>query len=544
MAKERGPVLDKAGVQKLIRSAIDVGQLDSLYRKQRYSFGEPWESAITDSQRGGVWPIYPSIRVQGLEIGRNRDILVAQSRVLSRMMATTPMPSFPKIQSEIVRDVLRGFWKARAESDYGDATNWKAHIDSWFQDADALGYGAMAIGLEDFDDELQRVTLRHIPACNVIWDPLQRNPLHASWVAWWYFLDPAQAEARYGWGEVKGAVENYTFEDDDARPDQIEAVRVIEFVCRPVMSGRRVVRKGQKAVILKDVDSTPITLKDNEFDCVPIEFMVNLLMPGMQYPIGRVDLQLATNEMQAEVDRYIRDHMRIPTLDLVDTTKAETSELKKFYRQNQHIEAVRTKADLGAQPVTRIPVPPMDASVMILGERLERRKNEERGLTELDMGNQASSDRTKYENQEMQQGSIQNNAWTRYQASLALARLVRKVFKVAHEFDTAPVTVDIGGHNVLINDPGNPDSYIQSFLDIEPIDEVLIDEDSLTVSDDRTRKAMRVAALKVLEPLVGQVYDPVKYAEELLKATIDQPFEDWKYEPPVQETAPPATEQV
>ena len=33
---------------------------------------------------------------------------------------------------------------------YG-TTRWKAHIDSWFQDADSLGYGAIAVGLEDFD---------------------------------------------------------------------------------------------------------------------------------------------------------------------------------------------------------------------------------------------------------------------------------------------------------------------------------------------------------------------------------------------------------
>jgi hypothetical protein len=386
---------------------------------------------------------------------------------------------------------------------------------------------------------LQRVSIEHVPATNIIWDRLERNPARSPFMAFVKYLGREEAEQRFG----KKVADRYVhglFENASgsyaSTTNPIEAMRVIEYY--DTGFGKRGV--PTRAIIADDLGGEVIELAENEFETVPFAPYVHFVTPGMRRPVGRVLLQMATQEAINEFERHMRSAMKQIPYDLVDVDQIDPDDLQRITDGDFDGPPIKWNASKGMEPVHRIPGMDVSQSTLAWGARLEDQFTTDSGTSEFERGQFSPTSRTLGENQLVDERSKVQGVWSTLQMTLFQRRKIAKVLDVAARFDRDPLTVSIFGHPVPLNDPRFPQSSIAAFL--EQKSRVVVDTDSLAFSDLGMKRQQKLNELNTLAPLVqmGQI-SPQWYTQECLQAIGYDPAEAMRDAPAAQQQPRPPT---
>lgn len=500
---------NKSSITKRVSAGVDNDYLTSLYKQACYAFGESWNKGQTGSTSSdGDWAEFPDIVVKSLEIGSSRRILGAQFIGLSRILYTNPKPFFPQVD-KATQLVRQQFLKARWRGDgYADG-QWDSHIERAYMDGDGLGVGHVQIGLvSNPKTGFQRVTLKHIPAWQCVFDRHARHPAQARWVCFQHYLDPEDAVEMFGDVAEQHIVNLW----DSSTSTSFQVVRIYEYYDLGIGGA-----EPTMAVFLGSFKNEPFSVTENPFGCLPWASYVHFVAPGMRRPVGRIALQMSTQEGLNELERYIRSTIkRGAAVDIVDADALDESDLRQFNAGNPNIRIKRVSRT-DTKVWERIPAHEIPQTILIAKDLYERQLTSESGVTDFDRGTGFSTQRTATETNLVDTRSQIQGSWSKRQAVLFYQRLFETVTKIAAQYDRDPVELDVFGTNVLVNNPEVPESSIAEFLR-EP-SFIEIDQDSLDYRDVKAERAERLALLNQIADAVQMgLVNPVWYATEKLKA--------------------------
>lgn len=512
------PITPVETIKETLLAGYDAEHMERLYRQQCYAFGEPWRTGDVGS-RGGLLVDFPDITADFLKIGQSRRILNAQFVGLSRVMYSTPAPEFPHLD-KYSAETLKQFLLARSGEPGASDGEACTEDESVFLDGDGLGFGCAQIVLSTNPETgFQRVGVRHIPATQVILDRHERNPSKARWVAFVHHLAPDVAEDLYG----EKVFEKFrTKSVDGVDTDGLTTMRVVEYYDLGLGGG-----EPARTVLAGDLNGEVLEHEANECGCLPFAHYIHFVPPGGKKPIGRIALQMATQEAINEVEAYMRRQMRKPGVDLVDVNQVDPADAKRLMAGNYDKPLRYTPQANSGAPITRTPGAEVPVSTLNWHGMLDRQFASDSGTSEFERGNLSSEQRTLGENQLLDQRSQVQGMWSRMQASRYHRRKFRVMLEMAKRFDRDPVELDIFGVNVPVNDPAVPESHISEFC--RERSAIVVNEDSLEYSDLKAQRAQKIAELNAMQPLVAQgLVDAVWWAEEMVKGLGYEPKEAMK----------------
>lgn len=491
--------------------AYDPTYFESIWKQVNYAFGEPWNKAAASAACGsdGDFPVRPDIVVQFLEIGQSRRILNTQFIALSRVMSSVAKPTFPDIDKQ-KGEVLAGFYTGRHEGDGAGEGEWQHELNSAYMDGDGLGLGIVQVGLEKNPESgYKRVTLRHSPLLNTLGDPHYRNPGRWRWIAFVHYLDVEDAVARFG-AECRKYARPWT---DSQSSIPMEYVRIIEYYDM----GFGPNGKPTRAIVPQNLANPPLKREVNEFGCLPFAYYMHFLAPGMRRPVGRIALQMATQEAINALEKSAIETCQDGAFDLVDMDQLNANDVKLRNKGDRNLKIrIERPSATGAPPYIRVPAKEVAQTWQVLRDLLDRQFNTDSGTTDLDRGSLSSTARTLGENELLDARSQNQSSWSELQALQLLRRTVEKVLRIARIGDRDPVMVPVFGHPVLLNDPEVPQSWIDAFIPGNL--RVALGEESLRKADLDAERAMRLKGLQLVAPYVGTTLSPLWHSEEMLKA--------------------------
>lgn len=500
--------------------AYDPLYRNSLYHQMRYAFGESWrkDQGVAGAMDMLDFPDFPDIRVRYQEIGRSRRILNSQFIGLSRVMYSDPQPEFPQVD-KFTAEVRKQFFLNRYRGEgagemfgasQGGGGEWADEMAAAFMDGDGLGLGFVQICLRTNPKSgEQQVHLRHSPLIYTLWDRFERSPGRARWVAFVRYLPLEDASLVFGREEAQAAVRVVY---DGTRTYGVEMVRYFEYYDTGYENGT-----PTRAIILGDLRNPPVVREENVFRTLPIAYYTHLFVPGMRVPVGRIAMQMNTQETINEIERNLRKAMRAPQFSIADVSQLDEEDLKAVNAGDPNkIVRWKAKPNHNQEPFIRTPGADVSQTVLKLFEIMDRQFTADSGVTDFDRGTQPHSNRTLGEDMLIDQRGQTQSSWSELQAMRFHVRTVRKVLEIAALFDNDPVTLDIFGRNYTVNDPSRPASSITKWLE-EP-SSVVINTDSLRYQDVQQVRAQRLQQLLQVAPFVGRALDPQWFAEELAKA--------------------------
>lgn len=495
-------------IHSRIAEGLDVDDLKRLYRFASYAFGDKLDTAIAGGSADGEWPDFPDQVVRIVEIGQTKRILTNQLIGLSRVMYAPPRPRFPQLDPPTA-EVRTAFFMTRMTGDGYPDGEWQSELERAVLEGDSLGYAAVQIGLvTNPRTGMQRVTARHIPVWQWIYDRHARDPLKSRWVTIQHYLDPEDAKVLYGEKAVEGMVTQLY---DNASATSFSVVKVYEYY--DIGIGRA---EPTYAVMIGSVTAKPIKIAKNPFGCIPLAIYVQNMVSGRYKPLGRIEQQIPIQEALNDIERSKRMSLKRFSVDVVDQDALDPDDLKRHMAGNPNVLVKRIKKSEGTV-WERFPAPEYPRSLSEMGADYERELNSASGVTDADRGNLNQTQRTATENQLIDMRSQVQGSWTKRAVVMFYRRLIEKVLKVAELYDRDPIVIDFQGRRVLLNDPGQPASFISNFL--KEYSRPEIDEDSLTYRDVKAEGAEKIAKLNQLMPLVqAGIIDPLWLATEMLKA--------------------------
>lgn len=504
---------------------LDLQYCDACYRRLQYTFGRTWESTSGMAGQGSAFPDYPDIVTDMLEIGTSRRILNTQLRAAGKAMYSDVAPSCPQVPKHI-GEIRKQYWLARAGGEgYGDS-EWADEFWSCFMEGDGLGMGALEIGLETNPQTgYQRTTLRHSPTILTIYDRSQTKLSRVRGICFVKYISPDIAvDMAKKWGVSKAQVKNYekTLPDIN-QTNPLRFVRMFEYYDL----GFGLNGTPTHAIIPGDYNQEPWLLEENAFECLPWAWYTHAYVPGKRHPMGRIEQQMATQEQINDLERRIKEEVRKGSgLDLVDISNIHPQDVAKL-RKGEQLPTIRLKGPLadGIQPpIIRIQGQELQASILQYFQILERQYNADGETTDWDSGNFDNTRRTAHEAELLDQRTSGGGNHSQKEAAKMYRRAVEKVFWIGAKFDRDPVDIDVFGFNITINDPQDPRSSLENFL--QEKSKVLVDADDLTYQDSRVKMAQRTQTLMSYTPLVQAGQMPMQWwAQELVKAGGDDPSE-------------------
>lgn len=507
-------------IERRLREGLDHQHLTSLYRRQCYAFGMPWEGGYAAGTiADGSWPIFPDIQDSWLKIGESRRLLNTAYQVAARMLSGTPRWEFPQVGSPLEREV-RSQWFAQRYQERAQY-DWRTAITTTVAAGDSLGYSCIEVGLTE-EGDYQKVALRHVPPGQVMYDRHALSPKDARWGATMDLMAVEDAEAEYGVRRVEGKARSWKLSSSS---DEVQVVPVIRYWS-----------KTTRAVILGDIGEPVLFRKENTFGRLPLVFYVHFVAPGMRYPVGRIQFQLSTAQMISESEIQLRDKTREPNYVMIDASAWEDEDMQDLRDKMPNTVFLRSTQPL-PQPLIKVERSDVTNADMALREMLERQFAVDSGLTDLDRGVLQASERTKAENEMAQAGAQQNQSASRLQLMVFLSELGDLVTHIARDWDRSPTWVDVFGSNLLLNDPSEPLMSLANWF-AEP-SQVRIAEESLTSGDDTSRRLRRIAEMDAMVPYVQLGLNPTKLVEERVKAAQLDDVDEWVGQMPAAE-APPA----
>ncbi len=491
----------------------DPNYYDSIYRQMCYSFGEPAKrSGGGGLSSGGNFPDYPDIFPRLLEVGRSRGILNTQLISLAKTMTANPQPEFPQVDKWI-GEVRKQFYLARfGAGAYGHGdSDWSEDLASTFMDADGFGEGHVFHGLETNPQSgFQRVTIRHISTLHTIRDRHARKLSHARNIAFIKYLSPEAAVSLFG-----SNIKNKLTALHDPSGAKLTVLRIVEYYDRGSSK-----HEPTRAILLRNLCGDELLREPNKFGILPWSYMTMFPIPGMRYHLGRVPLQMATQEAINDIERMFRKIMKRAGVDIFDADQINAEDLKKLQRGLEVAYLRYNPKPNSGVPYHRVPAQEIAASMIQQWQMLKRQQSDDSGINEMDRGSLSEQSRTLGENQLLDARSQRRTAWSALRAHKLHRRTAQVSLEIAKKFDKDPLTIDYFGLNVSLNDPKRPDSYLENFL-AEP-STVIMGDETIRQSDARLEGEIRMRQLKHLEPYVGKLFDPVWYAEELARAIGEQ----------------------
>lgn len=504
MTKPREKVSE---VQERVKQGFEREYYDMVYRDQYFAFtGIRLRGPTTKVERGG-FPVYPSTRPLQREPGKTNRVLVTALIAMSRAMSRDIDPSFPQLD-ETTREVRRQWWLTRHSQ-----FDWRSQIAAAFLDGDAFGVGCVLVGkTTDPDSGKDVVDLQHIPILQVLWDRHARTPTKSRWVCLIHYMDPYDAAVYF----------NKPFKEIDARAFDLSngaqdvkgyrVVRVFEYLSMGIGGSR-----GTRMLFLHDIDNH-VKTEDMDYPKLPVAWFVGLTPPGHSRPVGRVQMQMATqmqlNKYEAFLGRMLDYGWAI---DILDASRIDGNDLAAHARGDK-LPYLRGQFSKDGSPLwQRMPAKEMPRVFYDGLNYYERRYDEESGLSDMDRGGLSATARSATEIATLDARLSLNQAYSTRQTAQAFSSIVEVTVMVGKEVDEAPCEVDIYGTNVTLNDDEDPRMRSKFFL--EEKSSVLIGTETLTADDDKLKRQADKADMMEWQKLglVGDTIDKDWYTERLLR---------------------------
>jgi hypothetical protein len=497
-------------IKTRLLQAFDPNYRESAYQQMRYMFGLKWSEGRTGSYVDGDFPNYPDIYVRYQEVGRSRKILSNQFIGLSRVMYADPEPESPGVDKYTAEVRKQAYLSRYRKGEWGDETA------PAYMEGDGLGLGFVQFCLKtNTQTGMQRVHMRHSPLVYTLWDRFERSPGRARWVCFVRHLPVDDAAMIFGRDVAEANKVNMVDSNDSWA---VEVVRYFEYYDTGAQGG-----KPTRALILGSMSAEPVRIEENVFGCLPFAYYSHFWAPGMRYPIGKVALQMSSQEAINELERAFRKAVRQGPVTVADERQIDLDDLRMYNAGDvNRILKWLVKAGVTLPPIQRIPGAEVSQSVIKLYEIMDRQNTTDSGVTDFDRGENPQSSRTLGENELVDQRGQTQASWSELQAMRFHVRCVEKAFLLMKNFDRDPVTLDIFGKRYLCNDPTRPDSSLASWLEEES--DVIINTDALRYQDVQATKQARLNQLVSVAQFVGPqgALDIRWFAEELARALGEQ----------------------
>lgn len=483
-----------------LRQSHDPSYYAHVYGLMGHALGQKYSM-----HRPGSWanvgeiPDYPDILPQFYELGTSNRLMTNAALMMFKTCYMDPQPDFPDLDgmSEAIRQaILVGLWRKK---------EWANEAHKTFLDGDNLGIGWTQVGALGGE-----VDIVHHPVYNVIWDRHMWGAGKCRYIAFVHHMPVEKAMGMFGSSIKKHASEFAPWNTDFTTP--LKRVKIIEYFDYDLEGS-----EPTHAYFLNNIGGETLDIGPNEYECIPAAFYQHIHFWAMRRPIGSLDLQLAGEEMRSALFKYIKLMLeRGSGFDVVDTSRLEPDALEDWKSGKLlPLIPITGAGDKNiAQLHQRVPAQDIPAGVYNFLQILDRESASQSGNSEADRANPTSGQRTLGEINTIQQGSDIQTQWRRRQWARYLERLFEKVVKVAGKFHVQPLLVDVEKRNVLLNDPENPSSAIEVWLQ-EP-SRINVNEDTL-VHEDASIKAQRQITLWM--PFLQDPYmRPLEVRKKVLEA--------------------------
>lgn len=507
-------------IKERVLSGYDRAYYDGLYSQMAYAFGEKWNANspyVSGAGYSDDIPVYPAITAHLLEVGQSKRILETSYTILARVLSRAPSPDSPHVD-EWTEEVRRQYWLANANGQRGLPTKWLKQLQYAFVEGDSLGVGCVKHGLRSHPHSgLQLAELQHVPVHQAIWDPFEFDPRNSKWVAVVSYLPLDVAKSRFG----SAADRHVSSWKPNPNAVDTKFVRIIEYWDVGYAG-----KEPAYVLFLGDMDEGKV--EPNERGFLGVSFCVNYVAPGMKRPIGRVSMQMCTQELINDIERYLRISMQQgPPVDVYDPSHFDPDSIARWKAGDQGaaLEIADSIVDDVRTAFTRLPGKEVPQGVLALLNVAEKQYTADSNLSELDRGSITRSRRTLGEIAILQNAVDLNASLVGQMAVEFLQDAVRHTFMVGAHGDRQPIEMEVFGQSVVFNQPDVPRSRIANFLTGNL--DVIIDLEATTAQDEDEKSAQRVQQLQALAPLVGVNVDPGKWRDEILAAMGERNLESW-----------------
>ena len=499
-------ITDIEHIRKRLKEGYNTKTMQQYYRLQKFAFGEGLEEDTVPIQDTNFIIDFPDVRPDYLQIGKSRRILNHTFISMSKILYANPIPEFFGIPQDTAQ-VRRQFYRKRStENRFG--SDWSNEIASAYLDGDALGLGFVQIGLVE-GAEGQRISIKHVPITQVIWDVHEKSPTKARYIAFIHYLPEDVAIDLYG-AEVYKQHQRTQY-NDDSTEFPINNMRIVEYF--DIGWGTK--GEGTYAVFADNFGGEKLKHGKNPFGkLLPFAHYQAWIPPGCKMPIGRVLMQISTQEALNELEDNLRTTIQrgVP-FNLLDKSSIDPQDYETL-NSGENLPTVGYTAGQGS-PFVRVPGAEVPQTLLAYQSYLERVLSTESGLSDLDRSNTLSTVRSASEVGLLQQSSQIQGAWSRKQLTVFYKTLIEKAFQIAAQYDRDPLTVDVNGEEIEINNPSQPNSWIEFYLQDDAT--IFIDETSLDYKDSEGEKLKKLAVLQQLAPeMQGGLLDPIAYLTEKL----------------------------
>ena len=462
--------------------------LDFLNRQMRYAFGHPWEKGLGAMSREGMFPDFPNIEPYYSEAGVSRKIQNTAAVILPRVVGANPKPKFmaPGLH-DLNQEILEQFFQVRANG-YGKADgNWGGQHTRTFLDGDQLGLGFTRITYRH-GDKGRYTSCQHQPVHLTLWDSLQRDFSRAQWVAFCDYWSVDDAVEEFG-SDVKKWERRYG--DTEHSP---WCIRIFDYSDIGIGGGT-----PTHAMIPGDLTNTPLDIEDNKFNVLPCAHYEAYPFPGTRYPVGRIYMQMATQEMLNNIERKMMDDLEDGSgfwaayedmLDPEDLEKIRAGERPPFVRLKSWVD--------GKQAIITVPGRPIDGKALDLYNLYLNQQSSDSGTTEQDQSNtSAGGARTATEIGLIQNQTDTRNSWSVKQMVEYLQRFYTAATEVARVVDDEPVMLSYQGHPVVINSSDRR-TAISNFMPPPSAYSIIVDDREMTKKDEVQDRAVRRQELSAM----------------------------------------------
>lgn len=475
-------------IRERIETSYDPEYYGSIYSQINYAFGESFEKNNRHAVAGEI-PDWPNIQVRYQEIGRSRRILNAAYLSLAKNMYSSPVPLYQNLDI-VTREVRQGFWQTRHR-----LGEWQEEMANAYLDFDQLGVGFCQVGYKrNPKTGMPMVSLRHSPLLHTFWDMNQRNPGNAEWVAFLHYTSKEKAVRMFG-DEAKQHTRMLK-DTNTTRP--MEVVRFFEYFDTGFDEGT-----PTRALILDSLGNE-VKPEVNQWGFLPMSYGLHFLAPGMRRPIGRIAMQMATQEALNEVERHMRKMLRRPGFDIADTALLDEQDLNRVASgdTSRPVKFTGGGTNKAGDSFIRIHSAEMAQSILALRSALEAQYNADSGTTDFSRGAAPVGADTLGENMLIDQRSREQASQIERQTLAFAERTIRVVMDVAAMADRDPVSVPALGQVYTVNDPLSMETSSIAVWMAQEAD-MIVDPQSLRKQDTDRDMARELGRLEQLAPLVG-----------------------------------------
>lgn len=495
-------------VERNLRQAYDDSYYQGIRRRVRFALGASLRSpgpAMAVSLSGDVPDDVDMLPEQG-EPGQSRRILTNSSLMAAKVTHVQPDPDFPDKQrwkEAVSKAFFRALWNGRPHmgptkfEEYGE---WQPECQRAFMDFDALGTGFVQIGVRD-----GWTCIQHHPLSRVIWDRHRIGISRARYITFVHLLSEEEAVAQFGSSILKEA------QFRDSGRHSLRTIKAIQYFDMGLGS-----RDPTEMWRLNTFNGKVLSVDPNEYECLPFAYGEFMHFWGMRRAMGRIDFQMADQELRNALERYQRLVLeRGPGFDAVDTGKMDPDDQDAF-ESGELLAALRfdvpPMGKIGDYVQRFSPHNPPEG-VFRLMEYLDRMDPGNSGISDGDRANITSSPRTLGEIENAQQGADTQKNWSQRQYARFLERLIYKANYISAKLHTAPTPVSVDGAPFLLNEPGVPQSNLEYWL--TPHSWPSVNEDALTKNSPLRR--MQVAQGKWTQHLQDPLLNPVEVRRRMFR---------------------------